>query len=143
MGDEQTLRLVRRLYAAALEDDLDRFLELCAPDAEWVYPAIEGIPWSGGRRGREEIAHFLELHDQEDELLELRPEEYVVQDGRGVVLGFARMRAASTGREWQTRFVHVVTAPYGKIERFEAYFDTAACVEAHRAATRVVTEPVR
>ena len=143
MGDEQTLRLVRQLYAAALEDDLDRFLELCAPDAEWVYPAIEGISWSGNRRGREEVAHWAELHDQEDELLELRPEEYLGRGGRVVVLGFARMRTVSTGREWQTRFVHVVTAPYGKIERFEAHFDTAACVEAHRAPTRVATELVR
>jgi uncharacterized protein len=134
MDEPGTARLVQQLYAAALEDDLESFLGLCAPDAQWVYPEIEGVAWSRAWRGHEEIARWAELHDEEDAVLELRPEEYVAQGDRVVVLGFARMRTTATAREWETRFVHVVRIRDGRVARFEAHFDTAACVEAHRLA---------
>jgi uncharacterized protein len=134
MDEPRTVRLVRQLYAAALEDDLESFLGLCAPDAEWVYPEIEGVAWSRAWRGHEEIVRWAELHDEEDAVLELRPEEYVAEGDRVVVLGFARMSTAATAREWKTRFVHVVRVRDGRVARFEAHFDTAACVEAHRLA---------
>ena len=76
-----------------------------------------------------------QLHDEEDGILDLRPEEYVAQGDRVVVLGFARMVTAATGRKWETRFVHVVRIRDNKVARFEAYFDTAACVDARRLAT--------
>jgi ketosteroid isomerase-like protein len=131
MDEPRTVRLVQQLYTAALEDDLEGFLELCALDAEWVYPEIQGVSWSRAWRGHEEIVRWAELHDDEDEVVELRPEEYVAQGDRVVVLGFARMRTVATSRRWETRFVHAVRIRDGKVARFEAYFDTAACVEAH------------
>lgn len=131
MGEQQSVRVVQQLYRAALEDDPASLLELCAPDAVWVYPEIQGVPWSRSWQGHEEIVRWAELHDEEDEVLVLRPDEYVAQLDRVVVLGFARMRTVATGREWESPFVHAVRIREGKIERFEAYFDTAACVRAH------------
>jgi len=43
-----------------------------------------------------------------------------------------RLSRTATGREWETRFVHVITTGNGKIQRFEAYVETAGAVEAHR-----------
>ena len=131
MGEQQSMRLVQQLYRAALEDDLGGVLALCAPDAAWVYPEIEGVAWSRSWQGHQGIVRWAELHDEEDEVLDLRPEEYVAQGDRVVVLGFARMHTVATGREWETHFVHAVRTRDGLIERFEAYFDTAACVRAH------------
>ena len=131
MDQQPNVRLMQQLYGAALEHDVEGFLELCAPNAEWVYPQIEGVSWSRTWRGHEEIVRWAELHDDEDEVVELRPEEYVAQGDRVVVLGFARMRAVATSRRWETRFVHAVRIRDGKVARFEACFDTAACVEAH------------
>lgn len=59
------------------------------------------------------------------------PEGLVAEGNRIVILGFAHMRTVATGREWKTRFVHAMRIQDGKIQRFEAHFDTAACVEAH------------
>lgn len=148
MEVQQSVRLVQQLYQAAMEDDPAGFLALCAADAVWVYPAIEGVAWSGTWQGHEEIARWAELHDEEDEVLDLSPEEYVAQGDRVVVLGSAHMRTVATSREWETRFVHGATIQDGKIQRFEAYFDTAACMEAHglvAAASRrgLRTEPTR
>ena len=131
---EDQVRIVQQLYQATADDDLG-FLELAAPDAVWMYPAIEGIGWSGPWHGRDEIARWAELHDEEDLVLDLRPQEYVAQGDRVVVLGFARMRAAATGREWETAFAHAMRIRDGRIDRFEAYFDTAACMEAHGLLT--------
>jgi ketosteroid isomerase-like protein len=125
------VRVVQHLYRAAIEDDLEGLLELCAPDVLWVYPVIESVTWSRAWQGHEEVARWAELHDEEDEVLDLRLDEYMAQDDRVVVLGSARMRTLATGREWATRFVHAATIQDGKIVRFEAYFDTAACREAH------------
>jgi uncharacterized protein len=130
-SEAQNTGLVQHLYQAAMEDDLSGLLELCAPDAVWEYPPIEGVAWSRTWHGHEEITRWAELHDAEDAVLDLRPEEYVAAGDRVVVLGFARMRTVATGREWATRFVHAVRIHDGRIQRFEAYFDTAACVEAH------------
>ncbi|MGH3040484.1 MAG: nuclear transport factor 2 family protein [Gaiellaceae bacterium] len=125
---------MQQLYRAAGDVDLG-FLELAAPDAVWTYPAVEGIGWSGRWRGREEIACWATLHDEEEPILDLRPHEYVAQGDRVVVLGFARMRATPTRREWETAFAHAVRIRDGRIDRFEAYFDTAACMEAHSLLT--------
>jgi uncharacterized protein len=130
-SEARNATVVRQLYQVAMEDNLSGLLELCAPDAVWVYPVIEGVAWSRTWQGHEGVAHWAELHDEEDEVLDLRPEEYVAEGDRVVVLGFARMRTIATGREWATRFVHAVRIHDGEIQRFEAYFDTAACVEAH------------
>lgn len=131
MDEHRSVRVVQQLYRAALDDDLGGLLELCARDAAWVYPEIEGVAWSRSWQGHEEIVRWAELHDEEDEVLDLRPEEYVAQGDRVVVLGFVRMRTVATGRDWETKFVHAVRTRDGMIERFEAYFDTAACVRAH------------
>jgi ketosteroid isomerase-like protein len=130
-SEAQNTGLVQQLYQTAMEDNLSGLLELCAPDAVWEYPSIEGVAWSRTWQGHEEIARWAELHDAEDAVLDLRPEEYLADGDRVIVLGFARMRTVATGREWATRFVHAVRIHDRKIQRFEAYFDTAACVEAH------------
>lgn len=123
--------LVQDFYRAAVEDDLPAALDLCAGDASWVYPEIEGVAWSREWHGHDGIVRWLELHDQEDELLDLHPEEFVAQGDRVDVFGYAQIRTRATGQEWETRFVHAVTVRQGKIQRFEAFFDTAACLQAH------------
>jgi ketosteroid isomerase-like protein len=56
-----------------------------------------------------------------------------------VVLGTFRGRAAPTGQEWTSDFVHVYTIRDGKTWRFDSYFDTAAFLAAHRR-TPVTTD---
>ena len=48
------------------------------------------------------------------------------------VTGEFEGRARSTGITWSTAFVHVLTIGSTGLQRWEAYFDTAAALLAHR-----------
>jgi ketosteroid isomerase-like protein len=54
-------------------------------------------------------------------------------DGRQVLVqGRFRGRSNVTGRSWSTRWVHAFDVADSRIHRWEAYFDTAAALDAHR-----------
>lgn len=130
LGPESRQAIVERGYAALDRDDVAAFVALCAPDIEWVYPAVDGLLYGGTWRGHEGVVAFLEAHDAAEEILDFRIEELVAQGDRVVALGFFRGRALATGREWQTRFVHSITLRDGLWARVEDYFDTAAAMAA-------------
>jgi uncharacterized protein len=131
MSEQANVEHVQREYAAFLEDDLDAVLEMSAPDVEYRYPDVEELAYGGVWRGRDGVRRLFEVHDEVDQVLELRPTEMVAQGDKVVVLGTFRGRAVPTGREWTTDFVHVYTIRGGKTRRFESYFDTAAFLVAH------------
>jgi ketosteroid isomerase-like protein len=65
-----------------------------------------------------------------------RHEEFVAQGNLVIVLGTVGMRTIATGREWATRFAHAITVRDGLVRRYEAIFDTAACVPGPRTTPR-------
>ena len=132
MGEAENLESVHQGYEALERDDVEGFLGMCAPDAEWRYPAQGELAYGGTWRGRDGIAKFLEAHDAAEEIVELRLDEFVAEGERIVVLGLFRGRARPSGRSWETPFVHSITLKDGLWQRLEAYFDTAAAVHAHR-----------
>lgn len=132
MSDSENAGLLKQAYELLIRDDVPGFLKRCARDAEWHYPEVAQLPYGGRWPGHHGIERFLETHDEAEEILDFRPEEYIVEGDRVVALGYFQGRAKPQGRIWDTRFVHVVTFRDGNIQRFEAYFDTAAAVEARR-----------
>lgn len=125
------LALVERGYEALERDDIPALLELCAPEAEWRYPAEGELPYGGRWLGRDAIKQFMDTHEEAEEILDFRIDDMLAGDDRVVVLGFFRGRAKPTGRVWETRFVHTVDVGNGQWLRLEAYFDTAAALRAH------------
>ena len=76
---------------------------------------------------------FSSLNEQEDvELFE--PEEYIAQRDKVVVLIKYRGRVRATGKTVESDLVHLFTFANGKIKRFREYYDTAATLDAYRAA---------
>lgn len=134
MEDRQALDVVKRLYAAMGEEDIEAFIALCAEDVVIQYPAEGLLPYGGARRGRDEVRRFMELHDEAEETLAFEPGDMASKDGTVFVLGFFEGRAKPGGRVWSTRFVHALTVVEGELMRWEAFFDSAAAVEAHRGA---------
>ena len=130
-GEAENLESIRQGYEALERDDVDGFLGMCAPDVEWCYPAQGRLAYGGTWRGREGIAKFLAAHDAAEEIVDLRLDELLTQGDRVVVVGRFRGRARPSRRPWETRFVHCITLNNGLWQRFEAYFDTAAAVDAH------------
>lgn len=129
--DGDDLALVDAFYAAL--DDVPALLRLCAADAEFRYPAEGRLAYGGRWQGHDQIVRFLEAHEDQEEILDFAVRDVIGREGRLVALGTFRGRARSTGIIWETDFVHVITARDGRVQRFEAYFDTAAALEAHSA----------
>lgn len=132
MAEAANLALVKRFYAALEGDDLDSVARMCAQQIEWVYPNVREVPYCRTWLGVEGVMAFLASHDEEEEILEFRQTDFIAQGDRMAVLGSFRGRVKATGRVWETNFVHVATVGQGQVQRFEAYFDTAAAVEARR-----------
>ncbi len=122
--------VVERFYAAMEADDVEGMLALCADDVEVRYPAAGKLPYGGEWRGRAGIGDFLDTHEEAEEILAFEPDAMMVDGDTVVVLGDFRGRARATGREWSTRFVHVMTVADGKLRRWEAHFDTSAALDA-------------
>lgn len=125
------VHLAEKLYAAVVEDDPGPFLALCTPDAVIVYPGEGRLPYGGEWRGVEAIEAFLVTHDGAEEILVFEPLDMLASGQTVVVLGRFEGRAKPGFATWSTRFVHVLTFDEGLLARWEAFFDTAAAVEAH------------
>jgi ketosteroid isomerase-like protein len=52
--------------------------------------------------------------------------DFLVKGEMVAALGFEKMRVKSTGKEYQSNWVHLYTLCNGKIVRFEEFIDTAA-----------------
>ncbi len=122
--------IVEQFYAALDADDVDAMLALCADDIVIGYPAADRLTYGGEWHGREAVAVFLDTHEEAEEILEFAPTSMVTEGDVVVVLGDFRGRARATGREWSTRFVHVMRVEGSKVRRWESFFDTAAALAA-------------
>lgn len=91
-----------------------------APDIDWQWPALKGIPHSGPRRGRDEVRRVFETFGEEP--LDFQQQEFVAKGDRVVVLGTYRARVKATGRIWESRFAHAWTIRAGTLQTFDQYF---------------------
>lgn len=129
MGEAQNIKILNKAYDLMNNDDYSGFVEMCTSDAVWLYPVVRHIPYSGRWIGRQQIFEFFKKHNEIEDVLDFRPEEFISQGNRIAVPGFYRGHVISNGRVWDTSFL--VTFKDGRIERYEAFFDTAAAMEAH------------
>ena len=129
MDTTGSLAIAEQLYAALEADNIPRFLELCADDVTLRYPAEGRLPYGGTWKG-DGIARFMDVHDAAEEILSFKV-RWMAEDGDSVfVLGEFGGRAKPDGREWSTAFVHHLTVTDGLLRQWEAFFDTAAAVDA-------------
>ena len=132
MSESENVEILKGAYAAFSRGDIAGLLQMHASDAEQDFPAVKDLPWAGSQHGRAEISRFFDILAQAEEVLDFRQSEFIAQRDRVVVLGTYRARVKSTGRVWESPFVHTVTIRDGKIQKLEAYFDTNAAAEAYR-----------
>lgn len=130
MKADLSLQLAERLYAALEADDIPAFLDLCAEDVTFEYPARGLLPYGGVWEGRDGVARFMDAHDEAEEILRFDVERMIAEEDTVLVLGTFTGRAKPDGREWSTRFVHRLTMADAGLLRWEAFFDTAAATSA-------------
>jgi ketosteroid isomerase-like protein len=62
------------------------------------------------------------------------PREYVAQEDRVLVVGFARGRIKATSRTWEDHWVFAITVRNGKLTNIREYIDTQALARASEMA---------
>jgi ketosteroid isomerase-like protein len=121
-----SVEVVRGVYAGFLRGDIPGVLRLLAEDVEWSVPGSAQVPHAGRRRGPGEVGQFFADVGGGLDVQQFEPREFFDAGESVFVLGRARVRAKSTGRGYETEWLHHWKARDGKITYFREYADTAA-----------------
>jgi ketosteroid isomerase-like protein len=98
------------------------------------------VPFSGKRRGQEQMGQFFASLIDTQEVQHFDPREFIAQGDKVVALGHYAWRVKATGREFGGDFAHVFTVRDGKVVRFHEYMDTAAAAAAHQRERSAYSE---
>jgi ketosteroid isomerase-like protein len=126
--DETNVELVRGVYDAFADGDVDAVFAAMKPDIEW--DESEGMPYGGVYYGREAIvANVFGPILADVEGFTAAPDEVVALDDARVM---ARGRHGGTGAAGpvDARFVHIWTVADGKVSRYEQLADTGRFCDA-------------
>lgn len=121
--------LVRGIYEAVGQGDLDQVAAALAEDVEWIEP--EGGPYGGTYHGPDDVLEnlFEELGEEWEEF-SVDPERFV-SDGETIVAEVThRGIHAATGERYEAPIVDVWELKNEKITRFQHYVGSIHYVEA-------------
>jgi uncharacterized protein len=126
MSEQESVAVVRRAYEQFKGGDIPSLLDSLTEEVDWRLPEIEGVSFSGGRRGRESVGGFFSQLADSQETVSFEPREFVAQGDKVVALGTYRWRVKKNGREYGGDWAHVFTVRDGKIAGFHEFMDSAA-----------------
>ena len=132
MSEQESLEVVRNVYAAFGRADLEGILALLDPQVSWRTPGPPDLPSAGLRHGIAGVREFFGVLLNTFDFQDFRPADFLAQDDRVVVLGTSREGPKGTGRFVDFRWVHVFRLRSGKIVEFEEPADVSALVEEFR-----------
>ncbi len=132
MSEQENTALVQQAYGYFLSGDIPAMLDLLSEDVEWIVPEVEGVPGRGIWHGREQVEQFFQTLDDTQQAQQFELRGFVAQDDTVAALGHYGWHVRSTGREWESDFVHLLTVRDGEVTRFQEYTDTAALGDAFR-----------
>jgi ketosteroid isomerase-like protein len=125
MNAQENKQFVLEGYQLFQRGDLAGMLARCTDDAEWISPETDA-PFSGNFHGKQGIAEFFTKLDASLQTIRMEIQDAIAEGDKVVVTGEATWLAKTTGRQFDTPWIHVYTVRDGKIARVEALTDTAA-----------------
>ena len=126
---EENVEVVRRLAPAFNRRDLTTFLDLLAPDVEWVplLAVLEGRAY----RGHEEVRQWIEDLATDWEFFEVYYDELQDLGDQVLALGGWRGRGRASGVELGDRpATWLMDLQDGKVTRLQTFTDRAEALEA-------------
>ena len=126
---QENVEVVERLAPAFNRRDLTAFLDLLAPDVEWV--PLLGVLEGRAYRGHEEIRQWLEALGTDWEFFEVYYDELADLGDQVLVLGGWRGRGRASGVELGDRpATWLIDLQGGKVARMQTFTDRAEALEA-------------
>ena len=125
------LQIVKNVYAGFAAGDMEAVLKDMGDGIVWTHPGTpDQIPFAGVFEGKAGVNRFFEIVFEQIDVLEQNIKSFVDGGDRVIVIGYEHMRVKSTGREYQSNWIHMYTLNAGKIVAFEEFIDTAELVSA-------------
>ena len=128
LSEQHNLDLVRRIYAAFGQGDLEGILVALDPQVSWRTPGAPDLPTGGLRHGLQAVREFFPLLLNTFDIAEFQPHDFLAAGDKVVVLGTSREGPKGSGRLVDFRWVHVFTFRDGKIVAFEEPADVSELV---------------
>jgi ketosteroid isomerase-like protein len=127
MNEAQNTQVVQEAYAAFGRGDITALLGYMTDDIQWqpVIGTAAHVPFSGERRGKNEVAEFFRQVAATEEFQQFEPREFVAQSDKVVAIGHYRAVTKLTSRSFDSDFVMVFTLRDGKVSRFQEFTDSA------------------
>lgn len=139
MKELGNIETVRSIYSAFSRGDISGILTHFDEAIVFTVPGSPAIPWSGVRRGVEEVRCFFEDLARRLEFSVFQHLDFIAQGNRVVALIHYEGRDRTTSRGFSAESAMLWTFGNGKAIRFLEYTDTealaaAASPQAHPAA---------
>jgi ketosteroid isomerase-like protein len=129
---KRNLEIVQALYSAFATRDISSILSMLSATVEWGEPENPYNPAGGTRFGHSGFLEWVTIGKNTEEILVLAPQKMLADADSVAVVGHMKCRALSTGKTYESDFVHVVSIHGGKICKFQEFFDTYIAGEAFR-----------
>src|ERR1700678_1682704 len=127
MRTQENVQIVKDFFVAMGSGDKQGLLALSAEDIEWIIPG-EDCPLAGTHRGHAGLTDLL----QKSEMLETstEPHEFVANEDRVLVIGFAKGKVIATNKTFKDDWVFAISVQNGKLTNIREYIDTQALARA-------------
>jgi uncharacterized protein len=130
---EANVNLVKEMYAAFGQGQIDRIVQTCVPDVEWeMVGRPTDYPGFGKRTGHTGVLEFFGTVADNLEFSEFTPREFYPCGDKVFVLGQYAMTVKKTGQPFRSEWIHVFTIQNGRVVSFREFTDTAQAAEAWR-----------
>ena len=130
--ETENIRIIQGLYSSFARRDINTILEMLSANVEWGEPENPFNPAGGTRHGHEGFLEWLNIGKQVEDILVLEPRKMLTDSDSVAVVGYMKCLAKTTGKPYESDFVHIVTLKDGKIVKFQEFFDTYVAGEAFR-----------
>ena len=129
---DHNLAVVKRLYEAFGRREMEAVLGALTEDVEWSEPENPFNPAAGKRQGHAGFLEWVRIGNAAEEVMALELRDFLVTGNKVAAVGRTTCRARSTGKVYQTDFVHLIDLRNGRVARFQEFFDTCGAAEAFR-----------
>ena len=122
----ENIDIIRGLYAAFGQGDIEACYARMAPDIDWCSVG-DPVHWPafGERHGIEEVKGYFKVLADELEFKDFQVHDICACGHKVVAEGLSRVNFKRGGLPADAEWVHIFTVEDGKISRFREFMDTA------------------
>jgi uncharacterized protein len=131
MNEQDNIAIIKKLYAAFANGDVQTILDNVADNAEWINYGPATIPYAGSRSGLNQVREFFQAIDASTTGGKVTADNFIAQGDTVVATGRYTATVRGTGAQIDTPTAHIFNIRNGKVAKWVGFSDSAKVAEAH------------